>query len=64
MDNHFFLIPYLLFNESSYFLKKKGQYGCSSFIDYALDIDGAYFDTTFSYLFMMAYGHLKPNKAS
>ncbi|XP_023533601.1 casein kinase II subunit beta-2-like isoform X2 [Cucurbita pepo subsp. pepo] len=27
------------------------------------DIDGAYFGTTFSHLFLMTYGHLKPQKA-
>lgn len=28
------------------------------------DIDGAYFGTTFPHLFLMTYGHLKPQKAS
>ncbi|KAK4592580.1 hypothetical protein RGQ29_016920 [Quercus rubra] len=28
------------------------------------DIDGAYFGTTFPHLFLMSYGHLKPQKAS
>ncbi|KAM1050249.1 hypothetical protein ACFX13_032753 [Malus domestica] len=28
------------------------------------DIDGAYFGSTFPHLFMMTYGHLKPQKAS
>ncbi|XP_050224090.1 casein kinase II subunit beta-1-like isoform X2 [Mercurialis annua] len=28
------------------------------------DIDGAYFGTTFSHLFLMTYGHLKPQKPS
>lgn len=26
------------------------------------DIDGAYFGTTFPHLFLMTYGHLKPQK--
>ncbi|KAG6537751.1 hypothetical protein ZIOFF_002847 [Zingiber officinale] len=29
-----------------------------------LDIDGAYFGTTFPHLFLMTYGHLKPQKPS
>ncbi|KAF5935757.1 hypothetical protein HYC85_026886 [Camellia sinensis] len=29
-----------------------------------VDIDGAYFGTTFSHLFLMTYGHLKPQKVS
>ncbi|KAF9624382.1 hypothetical protein IFM89_010549 [Coptis chinensis] len=29
-----------------------------------LDIDGAYFGTTFPHLFLMSYGHLKPQKPS
>ncbi|KAL9671008.1 hypothetical protein QQ045_008571 [Rhodiola kirilowii] len=28
------------------------------------DIDGAYFGTTFPHLFLMTYGHLKPQKPS
>lgn len=28
------------------------------------DIDGAYFGTTFPHLFLMTYGHLKPQKAT
>lgn len=28
----------------------------------AQDIDGAYFGTTFPHLFLMTYGHLKPQK--
>ena len=28
------------------------------------DIDGAYFGTTFPHLFLMTYGHLKPQKAA
>eukprot|EP00268_Persea_americana_P047681 TRINITY_DN498_c0_g1_i6.p1 TRINITY_DN498_c0_g1~~TRINITY_DN498_c0_g1_i6.p1 ORF type:complete len:287 (+),score=34.61 TRINITY_DN498_c0_g1_i6:330-1190(+) len=31
---------------------------------YQGNIDGAYFGTTFPHLFMMTYGHLKPQKAS
>ncbi|KAM0934562.1 putative casein kinase II, regulatory subunit, casein kinase II subunit beta [Dioscorea sansibarensis] len=31
---------------------------------YQGNIDGAYFGTTFPHLFMMSYGHLKPQKAS
>lgn len=30
----------------------------------AIDIDGAYFGTTFPHLFLMTYGHLKPQKPS
>ncbi|KAJ0910510.1 putative casein kinase II, regulatory subunit, casein kinase II subunit beta [Helianthus annuus] len=29
-----------------------------------VDIDGAYFGTTFPHLFLMTYGHLKPQKAT
>lgn len=28
------------------------------------DIDGAYFGTTFPHLFLMAYGNIKPQKAT
>lgn len=31
---------------------------------HCLDIDGAYFGTTFPHLFLMTYGHLKPQKAT
>jgi len=34
-----------------------------NFFDICLDIDGAYFGTTFPHLFLMTYGHLKPQKA-
>lgn len=33
------------------------------FLWHCLDIDGAYFGTTFPHLFLMTYGHLKPQKA-
>ncbi|WRX09113.1 Casein kinase II [Theobroma cacao] len=31
-------------------------------LDNKQDIDGAYFGTTFPHLFLMSYGHLKPQK--
>ncbi|THU69475.1 hypothetical protein C4D60_Mb08t14810 [Musa balbisiana] len=31
---------------------------------YQANVDGAYFGTTFPHLFMMAYGHLKPQRSS
>lgn len=34
------------------------------FFNYCLDIDGAYFGSTFPNLFLMTYGHLKPQKMS
>lgn len=34
------------------------------FLESALDIDGAYFGTTFPHLFLMTYGQLKPQKPS
>ncbi|PPD74955.1 hypothetical protein GOBAR_DD28117 [Gossypium barbadense] len=33
-----------------------------NFLDINKDIDGAYFGTTFPHLFLMTYGHLKPQK--
>lgn len=42
-----------------FFQKKKGKYGCSSFIDYALDIDEAYFDTTFPWGTSCQIKHLR-----
>ncbi|KAK8480220.1 hypothetical protein V6N13_046405, partial [Hibiscus sabdariffa] len=32
------------------------------FLDISKDVDGAYFGTTFPHLFLMTYGHLKPQK--
>lgn len=34
------------------------------FLDSFVDIDGAYFGTTFPHLFFMTYGHHKPQKAA
>lgn len=34
------------------------------FLYFVKDIDGAYFGTTFPHLFLMTYGHLKPQKIS
>lgn len=35
-----------------------------NFLNCLLDIDGAYFGTTFPHLFLMTYGQLKPQKPS
>ncbi|KAF6135478.1 hypothetical protein GIB67_015331 [Kingdonia uniflora] len=45
-------IPFIL-----YFLLHPAKF----FLDY-LDIDGAYFGTTFPHLFLMSYGQYKPQK--
>jgi len=41
-----------------------GTLSCSQILNSILDIDGAYFGTTFPHLFLMTYGQLKPQKPS